>query len=66
MARFGGQYSSYLQLRSGIHVPWSRATGPEVDDTDNRLLNDLALTLQVFSQDLGELWRYLTLRPRDL
>jgi hypothetical protein len=49
-----------------MHVPWSGGAGPEVDDTDNRLLYDLTLTLQVFSQDLGKLWRYLSLRPHDL
>src|SRR5258708_6209998 len=30
-------------LRTRMHVPRSRSAGPEVDDTDDRLLYDLAL-----------------------
>src|SRR5712664_3730248 len=49
-----------------MHVPWSSSTGTEVDDTDNGLLYNLILTLQVFSQDLGLLRPCQGLRPGDL
>src|SRR3954452_1588867 len=46
-------------------VPWSGRPGCEVDDADNRLLDGSALTFQVFSEYLGELWRCLRLCPGD-
>src|SRR5205814_2254153 len=52
-------------LRTGMLVPWSSRAGCEVDDTDNRLLDSFALTCEIFSEYLGELWRHLRLCPRD-
>src|SRR5262245_19873136 len=46
-------------------VPWSGRAGREVGNIDNRLLDGFALTFQVLSQYLGQLWRCLRLRPGD-
>ena len=42
-------------LGSGVHVPRSGGAGPEFDNADDGLLDQLTLILQVFSQDLGQL-----------
>ena len=47
-------------------MPGSGSAGAKVDDADDSLLYHLALTFQIFSQDLGQLRSSLGLRPRDL
>jgi hypothetical protein len=47
-------------------VPGSGGAGPEFDNADDSLLDQLALILQVFSQDLAQLRRCLGLRQREL
>jgi len=53
-------------LGSRMHVPGSSSAGPEFDDADDGLLDQLTLILQVFSQDLGQLRPCLGLRWREL
>src|SRR5712671_2414013 len=48
-----------------MHMPGSGSAGAKVDDADDSLLYHLALTFQIFSQDLAQL-RPWGLRPRDL
>jgi len=49
-----------------MHMPWSSSAWREVDDTDDGLLHRLALTFEVLSQYLDQLWSCLGLCPRDL
>src|SRR5262249_32485927 len=51
-------------LCTRVDMPGSRGAGREFDDADHRLLNDLALTLKVVTQDLGKFRRGL--REGDL